>query len=99
MSVVTDTTNHENGRRGDWTGVIFIEMTVGWSLLCALHLKDYGAVMTNWYKSITASGPKSLKWTGSNWGLSLRCTRQGGFETRPYRVIASLPFNTRMLNH
>jgi hypothetical protein len=25
--------------------------------------------------------------------------RQGGFETRPYKVIVSLPFNTKMLNH
>ena len=37
--------------------------------------------------------------TGSGWGRNWVVQRQGGFETRPYQAVVSLPFNTRVLNH
>ena len=37
--------------------------------------------------------------TGSGRGRNWIVQRQGGFQIRPYQVVASLPFNTRVLDH
>ena len=37
--------------------------------------------------------------TGSGWGRNWVVQRQAGFQIRPYPVVASLPFNARVLNH
>ena len=42
MSVVTDTTNHENGSRGDWTGLFSEESLMSVATDTTKHEKDDG---------------------------------------------------------
>ena len=44
-------------------------------------------------------GGRVLEKTGCLWAYDSCLARQGGFQTRPYKVTTSLPFEPRMLNH
>ena len=76
---------------------------VGWLGRMTEGMPDWGGIGTCPSEIFTVFSPYQILWipafagmTGSGWGRNWVVQQQGGFQTCPYQVVASLPFNTRV---